>query len=849
MASYTQGNDYQTYQVDPYKLPAQQIVQAIQTRDAYWDAGASQLKNAYENYLNLDLTRKDNKDQLDNMMTGVNNQLKKSAQSDLSIAGNVSDAMSSFEPIYKNDNIMGDNALTKHYRSQLAMADSYRQKDNGKEYSDTNVKYLMQGLQDYASDPSANNWRKYFNERREYSPFHDVGAETHQLLKDFKPTTYTKTEAILDSNGVPTGYLRKVVDKEQSDQELNSYLQSNLSDAAKQQMKINGSVLYNRNYAQVGQQVYSDNSDRISTYNRQIDRLNVDIKNPKATTAEKAAIQMQIDGYNSEIDDYKSQNNKMKSGDYGFIKDNYDAYAGAAYSKAYIRGVASSNARVLDRSQTISPDEVALTHLREADKFSMELQREGFQAKENSLDREVARERIAATKKSTHKPGLDENGNIIPSEVPSMPWTKTGDESADQTTDYTNWLKDKQDTKDSQDTAVKGWNDYITNKARDAGIDISNKTSMDQYKSTFETNNPNDPTFLSYKNKVEDDNFRIKALDWMGHKADDQINQEYKDKINDVLEEGKEAGPGVVKALQAMLQSSDFKAIKGGENTYRSGGFGQKFIYTPITVQANGKTFDISHEDMEKANDIIESKSTSNSLSNAINGKSGLLADIDGRRKEILSADYSRFKGYREFTDVANAGFNKLQKNVDSKLGVDDKAVSIRGFDREGNIYIKLNSADPKVLGKFQAGMQAWNGYGENKMTLDQSYRKDKQLFIMHDADKLGFNLNSISDPKIDLLKGLATIQEERNPKQNTYFNQPNDWPMKIGDEYYKFEMHYVDGKEHWFPIHVGSEVKFREQVGGYDTPEQAVAELGNKDSQQMIKKYILSKKPDYKFN
>jgi len=53
MASYLQNPDYQTYKVDPYQIPAQQIVQAIQTRNNYWDAGASQLKNAYQNFLNL----------------------------------------------------------------------------------------------------------------------------------------------------------------------------------------------------------------------------------------------------------------------------------------------------------------------------------------------------------------------------------------------------------------------------------------------------------------------------------------------------------------------------------------------------------------------------------------------------------------------------------------------------------------------------------------------------------------------------------------------------------------------------------------------------------------------------
>lgn len=826
MASYTSNPDYQTYKVDPYQLPAQQIVQAISTRNAYWDQGASQLKNAYQNFLNLDLTRKDNKDKLDSLMQGVNSQLKKSSRTDLSLSGNVNDAMGAFEPIYKNDDIMGDNAITQWYKKQMSVADSYRNKDNGKGYSDMNVKYLMQGLQDYATDPNggtSGNWRKYFNQRKEYSPFHDVGSEVHTLLKDYKPTTFTKNEPVLDANGKPTGYFRKVVDKEQTENELNSYLQSNLSDTAKQQMRINGSVMYNKNYAEIGKQVYYDNANRINTLNTQVSKLTADLKNPKATPEEKAAIQTQLDSFNSDLADYKDQNNKVKGGDYSFIKDNYDAYAGSTYARSYIKGVAGSNARKLEVSDTLSPDEVALTALREANKFTLEGMKQRFTAQQNALDREIARLKISASFKDKTKLGLNPDGTINPNEMPSEALAKTGDESANQTTDYLDWLTEKNNSLKSSTDAVSDWRTYMTNKAKEEGIDTNNKDELDRYVSTFEKNNPNDPTFLSYQRKVEDNDFRAKALDWVGSKAEAKLTAENKDSIDKAQEESKQYNPNVQKLVKSMMNGSyEYDTLGNVLDALADNN-----VRTKVSI--NGNTVSVNSEDWRIANKIA----------------GNLGENLQERRKALLSAEYSRFKGYKEFTDPDNAGFKKLEESVTSKLGVKDKDITVRGYDRDGKIFVQVNTSDPKQTAKFTEGLARLN---QGVLTPDQSYRKDKGLFVIANSNIVGFKLNKVSDPKIDLLKGMAELEEQQNPNKNSYFVQPSDWPLKVGGEYYKFEMHYVDGKEHWYPVHAKSNIKIREENGGYDTIEQAVAELSNPNNTNTIRQIILAKKPDYKF-
>src|SRR5882757_5780224 len=149
MASYLQNNDYQTYQTNPYQLPTQQIIAAVQTRNQYWEGAASNLRNAYQNYLGLDLTRADNHERLNQLMQGVNENLQKVSKTDLSLGENYGNALSIFDPIVKDDNIMGDNAITRHYKQELSTAQNFRTKDNGKEYNETNVRDLSNHLQDF----------------------------------------------------------------------------------------------------------------------------------------------------------------------------------------------------------------------------------------------------------------------------------------------------------------------------------------------------------------------------------------------------------------------------------------------------------------------------------------------------------------------------------------------------------------------------------------------------------------------------------------------------------------------------------------------------------------------------
>src|SRR5580704_993208 len=170
MASYQQNYDPQSYVTTPYQLPIQAMTQALQTRNDYWDSAASNLRNVYQNYLGLQLSRSDNQQTLNGLMENVTDNLKQASKTDLSIGDNYGKAMAIFNPITQNSNIMGDNSITKHYQQEMATAQLYRQQNGGKAYSDTNVRDLTNHLEDFVKDPNASNWRQYYANRAYYTP-------------------------------------------------------------------------------------------------------------------------------------------------------------------------------------------------------------------------------------------------------------------------------------------------------------------------------------------------------------------------------------------------------------------------------------------------------------------------------------------------------------------------------------------------------------------------------------------------------------------------------------------------------------------------------------------------------
>lgn len=343
----------------PYIANVDAISRTFQTKLQYWSMGASQVKSAYQNYLGLDLTREDNQKKLNEYMQVAKEGIKKASTTDLSVGDNVNTALGVFDPITKDKNIMGDYSITRHYKNQLGVAESYRNRDGGKEYSDNNLRYLQMKLNDFRIDASADNWQDHASKKGYYTPYYDYSAEIKTAMENYKPSEATSTMPTAGGKG----YLSTTTDKSWRENDIKNYLSGVLSDKAKKQMGIDGFVAYGQNYSQLG----ADMSNHIQGIKQQtrdeIARLQFKLDKQELTDEEKDIVQQQLTRKLNSQFDLTKQQEKMR--DPKYIKDNYEKVVGyytqnqliSSSSKAFTHEV---------RSETMKPDEWQMTILREA---------------------------------------------------------------------------------------------------------------------------------------------------------------------------------------------------------------------------------------------------------------------------------------------------------------------------------------------------------------------------------------------------------------------------------------------------------------------------------------------------
>ena len=137
MPSYLERDQLQT--VSPYIEDTDAILRGFNTKLQYWGIGAGKLKTTYENYLGLELTREDNQKSLETFMKGAGEQMRKASSTDLSVGDNVNAALDIFKPLTSDESfkpLMGDHSLTTFYNNQYRIAEMYKTREGGKEYSD-----------------------------------------------------------------------------------------------------------------------------------------------------------------------------------------------------------------------------------------------------------------------------------------------------------------------------------------------------------------------------------------------------------------------------------------------------------------------------------------------------------------------------------------------------------------------------------------------------------------------------------------------------------------------------------------------------------------------------------------
>src|ERR1700754_2522504 len=99
----------------PYIAPADQILGAFNTEQSLFGMGAAQVANTQRSFASTPLSNPQNQQQLDGLMKTANQQLKSLSMTNLSIGQNQTQALGVFDPILKDENIMGDSQLTQSW--------------------------------------------------------------------------------------------------------------------------------------------------------------------------------------------------------------------------------------------------------------------------------------------------------------------------------------------------------------------------------------------------------------------------------------------------------------------------------------------------------------------------------------------------------------------------------------------------------------------------------------------------------------------------------------------------------------------------------------------------------------
>ena len=272
MPSYLERD--QLIPVAPYVEDTDSILRGFQTKLQYWGKGASKVKSAYQSYLGMELTRDDNQQQLNTFMESAKSQIQKAASTDLSVGDNVSSAMQIFDPLTNSDEykaVRGDNALTKFYKEQYKIADQFKNKDGGKEFSETNLRDVQQQHMAFKNDSDPNNWEKYYNSKRQYTPYIDVKEKVQKLIKDFYDNEQFDQITSSSPSESNQAYLITEENKSVKAEKLKMYIANNLSEKEKNQLAIESRVHLNDNISIQGREAVAK-----SFYNSYLENIKLD---------------------------------------------------------------------------------------------------------------------------------------------------------------------------------------------------------------------------------------------------------------------------------------------------------------------------------------------------------------------------------------------------------------------------------------------------------------------------------------------------------------------------------------------------------------------------------------------
>jgi hypothetical protein len=325
----------------------------LKRKESQYEQGFAKLNNQYS-LINREVTHASNAAVRDQFLNNAKVNLKNLSSMDLSDQQNVNAAVNVFKPFYSNTNVIGDQALTAHWNQQLAIGNAARLKDGGKEFSQDNINYILQQKKAFADDDPS-SVANYASSKRYYTPYYDWNKEVKEAMKDFKPT-HTSLQF---ADGM---YIKTVDNQSWNKLEISQYLNSVLSDKAKEQMRIEGAVRLGNDPKFLVKTYLETEAADLPEITKLIDKANADLKTEKDPT-KIAELKRNLEYYDDQRAEITNNLKSLKGGDMSFLKKNAEAISFKSYYNAQISKLANGYSHE-DIKQELKGNDVAMMYAR-----------------------------------------------------------------------------------------------------------------------------------------------------------------------------------------------------------------------------------------------------------------------------------------------------------------------------------------------------------------------------------------------------------------------------------------------------------------------------------------------------
>lgn len=829
-----QQNDYQAVNnFRPAEMPVNDIFKALVAQNQFWEIGAQRVKSVYDNALGLKLSLEPNKLIRNQFMRDAEKQLTKLSSMNLADSSVQRQGFNIFKPLFQDEGIMYDDAMTRHYEQVRTDALSYREKEGGKGYADTNMSYALDGYNEFINSKDRMAGKQFYGKRKEYTPFYDPTQELTNILKNCKPSAAT-------NESVQGYYIKSYSNESLSAAKVNTCLDGGLSDRAKRQLQINGYVTY-RNQPEALRDKYiphlSGTVSQLQEENSAIkgvlankynlktlkkeDLAKIGISDPSQVTPEFLQnLDNQLKNNEQRILNLNTSIGKMMSGDLSDITgENYENISGAIYSRDYMENVAEGFSYDFAKN-SMKADPIQMMFYQQAQINSRQDDQQAFdlQTKTMELEADLAKKRMEMMGKGSLnlKAILTGSGEDIIDEARIQNDTNSPFTSIDKNDSY------EAVTIKRQQIATKRAeiNQWAIKELKSYGLDADVKRSDDprfvNFWANFKATATSDPEKLKLVNEYEGNMGKYVALEDLYKNTQDIVDDKLKPLItnpinlsglNSVRITGRDG------SIRDITPQEVLDNITGKSNSMHINANDTQFLGFDVGEQFKGKGTQkqIGQDNFGKVSSLYNQVKNMNTTK---------VSAIKAKRNELMQSEtVLQREGYNfgflnsnVLSDPTKGESPTFKERMAQAVGLPLKYIddlSVGQTDLDGRLIVTLNTDRANSSKEYDANrvLENLTRYGgrDNKATKD-----NKNAIVLEGINELDVidenNLSSVMKPYLRTLESKATaLKNSSTDFMRSMINNTN-YRIDVSKSYnggYSYKI--IDEKDASSPVYSSS--------------------------------------------